>query len=69
MLYGQSVYFIILYFFKDEAGHSVIVNGERYRALINVFFVPVLEDVDVDDPWSLAQNYFQNAMKNLYISN
>lgn len=39
------------YFFKNEAGHNVTVNGERYRAMINDFFVPELKDVDVDDLW------------------
>lgn len=39
------------YFFKNEAGNNVTVNGERYRAMINDFFVPELEDVDVDDLW------------------
>ena len=39
------------YFFKNEAGHNVTVNGERYRAMINDFFVPELDDVDVDDLW------------------
>ena len=36
-------------FFKNEAGHNVTVNGECFRAMINDFFVPKLEDVDVDD--------------------
>ena len=39
------------YFFKIEAGHNITVNGERYRAIINDFFVPDLDDVDVDDLW------------------
>lgn len=33
-----------LYFFKNEAGHEVIVNGKRYRGLTNDFFV--FESVD-----------------------
>ena len=37
------------YFFKNEAGHNVTANGERYRAMINDFFMSELEDVDVDD--------------------
>lgn len=29
-------------------GQVIIVNGKRYRAQINVFFVPELQYVDVD---------------------
>ena len=39
------------YFFKNEAGHNVTVNGACYRGTINDFFVPEFEDVDVDDLW------------------
>ena len=39
------------YFFKNESGHNVTVNEERYRAMINDFFVSESEDVDVDDLW------------------
>ncbi|XP_053966574.1 uncharacterized protein LOC128868475 [Anastrepha ludens] len=28
------------YFFKDEAGANLTVNGERYRAMINDFLTP-----------------------------
>ena len=42
---------IFPYFFKNEAGHNVTVNGECYRAITNDFFVPELEAVDVDDLW------------------
>lgn len=36
---------------NNWSGHNVTVNGERYRAMINGFFVPELKDVDVDDLW------------------
>ena len=26
------------YVFRDDEGHNVTVNGERYRAMINVFW-------------------------------
>lgn len=28
------------YFFKNDAGQKVTVNGDRYRAVINGFLVP-----------------------------
>ena len=45
--------------FLDEAGYNVTVNGERYRAMINDFFVSELEDNDVtilgfNKKWSWA---------------
>ena len=37
------------YFFENEAGATVSVNGLRYRTMINEFLLPELEYVDVDD--------------------
>ena len=37
------------YFFENEAGAAVSVNGLRYRTIINEFLWPELEDMDVDD--------------------
>ena len=37
------------YFFENEAGVAVWVNGLRYWTLINEFLWPELEDIDVDD--------------------
>jgi hypothetical protein len=37
------------YFFKNETGATVTVNGMRYRAMINDFLWPELEDIDVND--------------------
>lgn len=34
-----------------NAGHNVTVNEDRFRALVNCFFVPNLEDFDMDDLW------------------
>lgn len=39
------------FFFENEAGDAVTVNGERYRAMITQFFVPQLEDIALDDMW------------------
>ena len=60
-LYSQHVTFrwilraggnIGSYFFENEAGAAVLVNGLRYRTMINQFFWPKLEDMDVDDVYS-----------------
>ncbi|GFW39773.1 uncharacterized protein TNCV_2419391 [Trichonephila clavipes] len=39
------------YFFKNDEGHNVTVNGDRYRALITNFFIPELTNHDVQDLW------------------
>ncbi|GFW49622.1 uncharacterized protein TNCV_2844031 [Trichonephila clavipes] len=35
------------YFFKNDEGHNVTVNGDRYRAIITNFFIPELNNHDV----------------------
>ncbi|GFW36357.1 uncharacterized protein TNCV_3712771 [Trichonephila clavipes] len=39
------------YFFKNDEGHSVTVNGDRYRAIITNFFIPELNNHDVQELW------------------
>ncbi|GFV93908.1 DUF4817 domain-containing protein [Trichonephila clavipes] len=39
------------YFFKNDEGHNVAVNGDRYRAMITNFFVPELNNHDVQELW------------------
>jgi hypothetical protein len=39
------------FFFENDAGNSVTVNGERYRAMITNFLWPELDGMDVDDLW------------------
>ncbi|GFW93091.1 uncharacterized protein TNCV_3888321 [Trichonephila clavipes] len=39
------------YFFKNDEGHNVTVNGDRYRAMITNFFIPELNNHDVQEPW------------------
>ncbi|GFV03636.1 uncharacterized protein TNCV_1875841 [Trichonephila clavipes] len=39
------------YFFKNDEGHNVIVNGERYRAMITNFFILELNNHDVQELW------------------
>ncbi|GFS89329.1 transposase [Trichonephila clavipes] len=39
------------YFFKNDEGHNVTVNGDRYRALITNVFIPELNNQDVQELW------------------
>ncbi|GFV26007.1 uncharacterized protein TNCV_2693731 [Trichonephila clavipes] len=39
------------YFFKNDEGHNVTVNGDRYRAMITNFFIPQLNNHDVQELW------------------
>ncbi|GFU35418.1 putative DD41D transposase [Trichonephila clavipes] len=39
------------YFFKNDEGHNVTVNGDRYRAMITNFFIPELNNLDVQELW------------------
>ncbi|GFV32948.1 transposase [Trichonephila clavipes] len=39
------------YFFKNDEGHNVTVNGDRYRAKIINFFIPELNNHDVQELW------------------
>ncbi|GFU57145.1 uncharacterized protein TNCV_1780071 [Trichonephila clavipes] len=39
------------YFFKNDEGHNVTVIGDRYRAMITDFFIPELNNHDVQELW------------------
>ncbi|GFY29930.1 putative transposable element [Trichonephila clavipes] len=39
------------YFFKSDEGHIVTANGDRYRAMITNFFIPELNNHDVQELW------------------
>ncbi|GFX48160.1 putative transposable element [Trichonephila clavipes] len=39
------------YFFKNDEGHNVTVNGDRYRPMITNFFIPELNNHDVQELW------------------
>ncbi|GFV59910.1 guanylate cyclase 32E [Trichonephila clavipes] len=39
------------YFFKNDDGHNVTFNGDRYRAMITNFFIPELNNHDVQELW------------------
>ena len=36
-------------FFENERGAVATVNGERYRAMLNEFLFPKIEEDDMDD--------------------
>ncbi|GFU99675.1 putative DD41D transposase [Trichonephila clavipes] len=39
------------YFFKNDEGHNVTVNGDRYTAMITNFFIPELNNHGVQKLW------------------
>ncbi|GFY09495.1 DUF4817 domain-containing protein [Trichonephila clavipes] len=39
------------YFFKNDEGHNITVNGDRYRAMITNFFITELNNYDVQELW------------------
>ncbi|GFT04130.1 transposable element Tcb2 transposase [Trichonephila clavipes] len=39
------------YFFKNDEDHNVTVNGDRYKAMITNFFIPELNNHDVQELW------------------
>ncbi|GFT68085.1 integrase catalytic domain-containing protein [Trichonephila clavipes] len=49
------------YFFKNDEGHNVTVNGDRYRAMITNFFIPELNNHDVQ-----AQHVTQLVPQSIY---
>ncbi|GFV18120.1 uncharacterized protein TNCV_169241 [Trichonephila clavipes] len=46
-----ALYGLVESFFKNDEGHNVIVNGDRYRAMITNFFIPELNNHDVQELW------------------
>ncbi|GFT67029.1 transposase [Trichonephila clavipes] len=50
------------YFFKNDEGHNVTVNGDRYRVMITNFFIPELNNHDVQELW------FQQRRRNMSLS-
>ncbi|GFU55648.1 transposable element Tc3 transposase [Trichonephila clavipes] len=49
-LFG-ALYGLVESFFKNDEGHNVTVNGDRYRAMITNFFIPELNNPDVQELW------------------
>ncbi|GFV46799.1 uncharacterized protein TNCV_1882581 [Trichonephila clavipes] len=56
------------YFFKNDEGHNVTVNGDRYRAMIINFFIPELNNHDVQECGSnkTAQHVTQLVPQSIY---
>ncbi|GFW75616.1 uncharacterized protein TNCV_4427991 [Trichonephila clavipes] len=46
-----TLYGLVESFFKNDEGHNVTVNGDRYRAMITNFFIPELNNHDVQELW------------------
>ncbi|GFV14336.1 transposase [Trichonephila clavipes] len=42
---------LVASFFKNDEGHNVTVNGDRYRAMITNFFILELNNHDVQELW------------------
>ncbi|GFX06827.1 transposase [Trichonephila clavipes] len=51
------------YFFKNDEGHTVTVNGDRYRAMITNFFIPELNNHDVQELWFLQDGATCNTAR------
>ncbi|GFW68807.1 uncharacterized protein TNCV_3640211 [Trichonephila clavipes] len=46
-----ELYGLVESFFKNDEGHNVTVNGDRYRAMITNLFIPELNNHDVQELW------------------
>ncbi|GFW34124.1 uncharacterized protein TNCV_288061 [Trichonephila clavipes] len=46
-----ALYGLVESFFKNDEGHNVTVNSDRYRAMITNFFIPELNNHDVQELW------------------
>ncbi|GFU99905.1 uncharacterized protein TNCV_1257541 [Trichonephila clavipes] len=57
------------YFFKNDEGHNVTVNDDRYRAMITNFFIPELNNHDVQELWlaTRRRNMSHSSCHNRFI--
>ncbi|GFW02039.1 putative transposable element [Trichonephila clavipes] len=46
-----ALYGLVQSFFKNDEGHNVTVNGDRYKAMMTNFFIPELNSHDVQELW------------------
>ncbi|GFX95041.1 DUF4817 domain-containing protein [Trichonephila clavipes] len=46
-----ALYGLVESFLKNDEGHNVTVNGDWYRAMITIFFIPELNNHDVQGLW------------------
>ena len=51
------------FFSENDQAAAVTVNDERYRAMFNEFFIPKIEEDNIDDIW------FQQDGATCYIAN
>ncbi|GFW56980.1 hypothetical protein TNCV_3472641 [Trichonephila clavipes] len=49
--FSSALYGLVESFFKKDEGHNVTVNGDRYRAMITNFFIPELNNHDLQELW------------------
>jgi len=49
-LFGADFGLTVRYFFQNEAGVVVIINGERYRSIISNLW-PKMDDMDTNNMW------------------
>ncbi|GFT88533.1 uncharacterized protein TNCV_263141 [Trichonephila clavipes] len=49
-LFG-ALYGLVESFFKNDEGHNVTVNGDWYKAMIINFFIPELNNHDIQELW------------------
>ena len=52
------------FFFENEQGATVRVNGERYRATLNEFLFPKIEEDDMDDIWFQQNGLLPHNQRN-----
>ncbi|GFV36643.1 uncharacterized protein TNCV_1033191 [Trichonephila clavipes] len=50
-VYDCALYGLVECFFKNDEGHNVTVNGDRYSAIIANIFIPELNNQDVQELW------------------
>ncbi|GFV27892.1 hypothetical protein TNCV_3041671 [Trichonephila clavipes] len=55
------------YFFKNDEGHNVTVNGDRYRAMITNFFIPKLNNHDVQERWYMSHSSCHNRFIEIHV--
>ncbi|GFX94298.1 transposable element Tc3 transposase [Trichonephila clavipes] len=46
-----ALYGLVKSFFKNDEGHNITVNGDRYRAMITNFFIPELKNHVLQELW------------------
>ena len=50
-LFGTNFGIIGSFFFENKQGEAVIVNGNRYRAMLHEFLFTKFEEEDIENIW------------------